>query len=91
MRKASLTVAACVALLWATSAASARYSTMGEVWMLVSVCAAAMATLELFLLNRQRRLLLLDPWRRRFFVHRPPVLRSRSREDHQRETLGCKA
>jgi hypothetical protein len=35
--------------------------------MLVSACAAAIATLELFLLNRQRRLLMLDPWRRRFF------------------------
>jgi hypothetical protein len=40
---------------------------MGEVLVLVSVCAAAMATLELFLLNRQRRLLMLDPRRRRLF------------------------
>jgi len=43
---------------------------MGEIWLFVSVGAAAIATLELFLLNRQRRLLLLDPWRQRFFVRR---------------------
>jgi hypothetical protein len=35
--------------------------------MLVSACAAAIATIELLLLNRQRRLLMLDPRRRRLF------------------------
>jgi hypothetical protein len=81
MNSGSLVVALVTVLLFLTSAASARYITMDEVWMLVSVCAAAIATFELFLLNRRRRLLLLDPWRRRFFVRRSPVLRSRCRSD----------
>jgi hypothetical protein len=54
---------------------------MGEVWMLVSACAAAIATLELFLLNRQRRLLMLDPWRRRLFGrHLRPAVHSLNQE-----------
>jgi len=69
MKSGSLVVALVTVLLFLTSAASARYSTMDEVWMLVSVCAAAIATLELFLLNHRRRLLLLDPWRRYFLCH----------------------
>jgi hypothetical protein len=54
---------------------------MGEVWILVSACAAAMATFELFLLNRQRRLLMLDPWRRRLFGrHLRPAVRCFNQE-----------
>jgi PAS domain-containing protein len=41
---------------------------MDQLWMWVGAGAAVIAALELFLLNRQRRLFLLDPLRRRFFV-----------------------
>jgi len=101
MKSGSLVVAFVTVLLFLTSAASARYGTMGEVWMLVSVCAAAIATLELFLLNRRRRLLLLDPWHRYFFVARPPSpqvrrqVRQQEREhrpdDRTRETQSAYA
>ena len=65
---------------------------MGEGWVLVSVCAAAIATLELFLLNRQRRLLLLDSWRRRFFWRRlRPAVHSLHQEEQPAAGAGEQA
>ena len=50
---------------------------MDELWMWVNVSAAVIATFEVFALNRWRRLLLLDPHRRRFFVrHSHPGVHS---------------
>jgi chemotaxis protein histidine kinase CheA len=41
---------------------------MDQLWMWVGAVAAVIAALELFLLNRQRRVFMLDPLQRRFFV-----------------------
>jgi hypothetical protein len=41
---------------------------MDQLWMWVGASAAAIVAFELFLLNRQRRLFLLDPLRRHLFV-----------------------